>query len=312
MRIAITVDGATKIFSKNAATENVVAATDGTLSETKVNAFDEYTNSDKNVTFPVFSIPANSSKEVKISLWLQDSNGGNNGDVAVNDFTLVVSKKRVEVKYGTDSNETMGNISIGSNNQKVCYGEEGTTVSLNATAKTGYKFMGWYEDSGCTIKAPVTDGKFKIGSDSNITLYALFKETYTVNVIAVTDNVQGGTGGTVKINSGTASDKAIKSDVTIGETVELTATPKEGYEFVGWYDSATEGTQITGENPTNVEIDSVNPTNRTIYARFEIKNIQLLQVQFLKMTMITHKETKSPMVMSQKHKLKLQLSMAIQ
>ena len=271
VRIAITVDGATKIFSKNAATENVVAATDGTLSETKVNAFDEYTNSDKNVTFPVFSIPANSSKEVKISLWLQDSNGGNNGDVAVNDFTLVVSKKRVEVKYGTDSNETMGNISIGSNNQKVCYGEEGTTVSLNATAKTGYKFMGWYEDSGCTIKAPVTDGKFKIGSDSNITLYALFKETYTVNVIAVTDNVQGGTGGTVKIDSGTASDKASKSDVTVGETVKLTATPKEGYDFVGWYDSATEGTQITGKNPTNVEIDSVNPTNRTFYARFEIK-----------------------------------------
>lgn len=67
------------------------------------------------MTLPVFSIPANSSKEVKISLWLQDSNGGNNGDVAVNDFTLVVSKKRVEVKYGTDSDSTMGDISIGSN-----------------------------------------------------------------------------------------------------------------------------------------------------------------------------------------------------
>lgn len=272
VRIAITVDGATKIFSKNAATENVVAATDGTLSETTVNAFDKYTNSDEKVTLPVFSIPANSSKEVKISLWLQDSNGGNNGDVAVNDFTLVVSKKRVEVKYGTDSDSTMGDISIGSNNQQFYYGEEGTTVPLNATAKPGYKFMGWYEDRGCTIKAPVTDGNFEIGSDSNITLYALFKKTYTVNVIAVTDNVQGGKGGTVKINSGTASNSAIKSDVTVGETVELTATPKEGYEFVGWYDSATEDTpQITGENPTNVEIDSVNPTNRTIYARFEIK-----------------------------------------
>ena len=271
VRIAITVDGATKIFSNKEETENVVAATNGTRSETTVNAFDKYTNSDEKVTLPVFSIPANSSKEVKISLWLQDSNGGNNGDVAVNDFTLVVSKKRVEVKYGTDSNETMGNISIGSKNQKVCYGEEGTTVPLNATANPGYKFMGWYKDIDCTIKAPVTDGEFKIGSDSNITLYALFKKTYTVNVIAVTDNVQGGTGGTVKINSGTASDSAIKSDVTVGETVKLTATPKEGYDFVGWYDSATEGTQITGENPTNVEIDSVNPTNRTIYARFEIK-----------------------------------------
>lgn len=273
VRIAITVDGVTKIFSNKDDTENVVAATDGKLSKTTVNAFDKYTNSDEKVTSPVFSIPANSSKEVKISLWLQDSNGGNNGDVAVNDFTLVVSKKRVEVKYGTDSNETMGDISIGSNNQQFYYGEEGTTVPLNATAKQGYKFMGWYKDSGCTNKAPVEeDGKFKIGSDSNITLYALFKKTYTVNVIAVTDNVQGGTGGTVKINSDTASDKASKSDVTIGETVELTATPKEGYDFVGWYDSATEDTpQITGENPANVEIDSVNPTDRTIYARFEIK-----------------------------------------
>ena len=282
VRIAITVDGVTKIFSNKDDTENVVAATDGTLSETTVNAFDKYTNSDKNVTLPVFSIPANSYKEVKISLWLQESKGSNNGnngdvevkdfgDVAVNDFKLVVSKKRVEVKYGTDSNETMGDISIVSKDQKVCYGEEGDTVPLNATANPGYKFMGWYEDSDCTIKAPVTDGKFKIGSDSNITLYALFKKTYTVNVIAVTDNVQGGKGGTVKINSGTASDSAIKSDVTVGETVKLTATPNEGYDFVGWYDSATEGTQITGENPTNVEIDSVNPTNRTIYAKFKIK-----------------------------------------
>ena len=272
VRIAITVDGATKIFSKNAATENVVAATDGKLSKTTVNAFDKYTNSDKNVTLPVFSIPANSSKEVKISLWLQDSNGGNNGDVAVNDFTLVVSKKRVEVEYGTGSDKTMGDISIGSNNQQFCYGEEGTTVPLNATANPGYKFMGWYKDIDCTIKAPVTDGKFEIGSDSNITLYALFKKTYTVNVIAVTDNDENNhKGGTVKINSGTASNSATKNDVTVGETVKLTATPNEGYEFVGWYESATEGTQITGENPANVEIDSVNPTDRTIYARFEIK-----------------------------------------
>lgn len=271
VRIAITVDGVTKIFSNKDATENVVAATNGTPSETTVNAFDKYTNSDEKVTLPVFSIPANSSKEVKISLWLQDSNGGNNGDVAVNDFTLVVSKKCVEVKYGTDSDSTMGDISIGSNNQQICYGEEGETVSLNATAKPGYKFMGWYKYIDCTIKAPVTDGKFKIGSDSKYTLYALFKKTYTVNVIAVTDNVQGGTGGTVKINSGTESDKTIKSDVTVGETVKLTATPNEGYDFVGWFDSATGGTQITGENPTNVEIDSVNPTDRTFYARFEIK-----------------------------------------
>lgn len=272
VRIAITVDGVTKIFSNKDDTENVVAATDGKLSKTTVNAFDKYTNSDEKVTLPVFSIPANSSKEVKISLWLQDSNGGNNGDVAVNDFTLVVSKKCVEVKYVTDSDSTMGDISIGSNNQQICYGEEGTTVPLNATAKPGYKFMGWYKDSGCQNEAPVTGGEFKIGSDSKYTLYALFKKTYTVKVFAVTDdNENNHKGGTVQINSDVASTNATKNDVTIGETVKLTATPKEGYDFVGWYDSATGGTQITGENPANVEIDSVNPTDRTFYARFEIK-----------------------------------------
>lgn len=284
VRIAITVDNVTKIFSNITDTdEKVVGKTNGGKVETQVNAFSEYTNSDDNVTLPVFSIPANSSKEVKIALWLQestDSDNGNNGDVEVKDFgdvevngfTLVVSKKRVEVKYGTDSNETMGDISIGSNNQQFCYGEEGTTVPLNVTAKTGYKFMGWYKDIDCTIKAPVTDDNFEIGSDSNITLYALFKKTYTVKVFAVTDNDENNhKGGTVQINSNDGSTSANKNDVTVGEKVKLTATPKEGYEFVGWYDSATEGTQITGENPANVEIDSVNPTDRTIYARFEIK-----------------------------------------
>lgn len=274
VRIAITVDNVTKIFSNIGDTENVVAATNGKPSETTVNSFDKYTNSDKNVTLPVFSIPAKSSKEVKISLWLQDSNGGNNGDVVVNDFKLVVSKKRVEVEYGTDSDSTMGKISIGSNNQQFCYGEEGEMIPLNASAEPGYKFMGWYKDNDCTDtdKVPVPDGKFEIGSDSNITLYALFKKTYTVNVIAVTDNDENNhKGGTVQINSGTDADIATKSDVTVGEKVKLTATPKEGYDFVGWYDSATGGTQITGENPADIEIDSANPKNRTIYARFEIK-----------------------------------------
>lgn len=274
VRIAITVDNVTKIFSNIGDTENVVAATDGTLSKTTVNSFDKYTNSDKNVTLPVFSIPAKSSKEVKISLWLQDSNGGNNGDVVVNDFKLVVSKKRVEVEYGTGSDKTMGDISIGSNKQQFCYGEEGEMIPLNASAEPGYKFMGWYKDNDCTDtdKVPVPDGKFEIGSDSNITLYALFKKTYTVNVIAVTDNDENNhKGGTVQINSGTDADIATKSDVTVGEKVKLTATPKEGYDFVGWYDSATGGTQITGENPADIEIDSANPKNRTIYARFEIK-----------------------------------------
>ena len=276
VRVAITVDGVTKIFSNNDDTEKVVAATDGTLSDTTVNAFGKYTNSDEKVTLPVFSIPAKSYKDVKISLWLQESttsNNDNNGDVAVNDFMLVVSKKCVEVKYGTDSDKTMGDISIGSNNQQVCYGEEGDTVPLNASAKPGYKFMGWYNDTDCTTKVSVAeDGKFKIGSDSKYTLYALFKKTYTVKVSVVTDNDEDNhKGGTVQINSDVASASADKNDVTVGETVKLTATPNEGYDFMGWYDAVTGGKQVYGEGTPNIELDSKDPKNITLYARFEIK-----------------------------------------
>ena len=311
VRIAITVDNVTKIFSNKDDTENVVAATDGKLSKTTVNAFDKYTNSDEKVTLPVFSIPANSSKEVKISLWLQDSNGGNNGDVVVNDFKLVVSKKRVEVEYGTGSDKTMGDISIGSNKQQFCYGEEGEMIPLNASAEPGYKFMGWYKDNDCTDtdKVPVPDGKFEIGSDSNITLYALFKKTYTVNVIAVTDNDENNhKGGTVKINSNDGSTNANKNDVTVGEKVKLTATPKEGYDWVGM----KKVLRLPMKTLLMLRLIVQNLLIELSMPDLKSRNIQLLQVQFLKMTMKTNKETKLPTVMNRRHKLKLQLSMAIQ
>lgn len=273
VRIAITVAGVTKIFSNETVTEDVVADTTGGTAKTQVNAFSEYTNSTSAVTLPVFSVNANASEDVKISLWLQNSNGGNNGVVAVNNFNLVSgdSRKYVEVRYGNGSDSTMGDISVGTNGQKIYYGDKGDTVALNHTTNTGYKFMGWYTDPACTVKASLTNDKCTIGDEAGYTYFASFKKTYKITAIAVTDNVQGGTGGTVKINTGTAADSAVKSDVTVGETVKLTATPKEGYDFVGWYDSVTEGTQITGGNPTDIEIDSTNPTDRTIYARFEIK-----------------------------------------
>lgn len=273
VRIAITVAGVTKIFSNETVTEDVVADTTGGTAKTQVNAFSEYTNSTSVVTLPVFSVNANASEDVKISLWLQNSNGGNNGVVAVNNFNLVSgdSRKYVEVRYGNGSDSTMGDISVGTDGQKIYYGDKGDTVALNHTTNTGYKFMGWYTDPACTVKASLTNDKCTIGDEAGYTYFASFKKTYKITAIAVTDNVQGGTGGTVKINTGTDADSAVKSDVTVGETVKLTATPKEGYDFVGWYDSVTEGTQITGGNPTDIEIDSTNPTDRTIYARFEIK-----------------------------------------
>ena len=273
VRIAITVAGVTKIFSNETVTEDVVADTTGGTAKTQVNAFSEYTNSTSAVTLPVFSVNANASEDVKISLWLQNSNGGNNGVVAVNNFNLVSgdSRKYVEVRYGNGSDSTMGDISVGTDGQKIYYGDKGDTVALNHTTNTGYKFMGWYTDPACTVKASLTNDKCTIGDEAGYTYFASFKKTYKITAIAVTDNVQGGTGGTVKINTGTAADSAVKSDVILGETVKLTATPKEGYDFVGWYDSVTEGTQITGENPTDIEIDSTNPIDRTIYARFEIK-----------------------------------------
>jgi hypothetical protein len=91
----------------------------------------------------------------------------------------------------------------------------GTQVSLTATPSSGYSFSGW--SNGSTAN-PLT---VTLNSNTSITAnFQVIVNSYTLTVTA-------GDGGTVSTEGGEYEE---------GTEVTITATPEEGYEFIGWSD----------------------------------------------------------------------------
>ena len=90
--------------------------------------------------------------------------------------------------------------------------DEGTEVTITATANEGYRFTGWGGNSS-------TNESLTITLNSNQTLQALFEliPIYTLTVAT-------SEGGTVSTEGGEYEE---------GTEVTITATPDEGYEFIG-------------------------------------------------------------------------------
>jgi len=91
----------------------------------------------------------------------------------------------------------------------------GTQISLTATPTSGYSFSGW--SNGSTAN-PLT-----VTLNSNTSITANFQ----VIVNSYTLTVSAGEGGSVSTEGGEYEE---------GTEVTITATPVEGYEFVGWSD----------------------------------------------------------------------------
>ena len=111
----------------------------------------------------------------------------------------------------TSSNTTMGTVSGGGTY------EEGKTVTLTATPKSGYRFVKWSDGS--------TANPYTFKATKDVTLTATFEKipptTYTITVTSANTTMGTVSGG------GTYEE---------GKTVTLTATPKSGYRFVKWSD----------------------------------------------------------------------------
>ena len=117
---------------------------------------------------------------------------------------------------------------------------EDTNVSITAIPAGEYLFSSW---SGTTATTATTS----VLMNSNKTVTANFvKKKY-----ALTTSVEG---------EGTITEKVIKvgvaSDYNSGTVVELTATPKDGWEFKEWQGDLT-GT----ENPNQITIDKAKTVN---------------------------------------------------
>jgi hypothetical protein len=114
----------------------------------------------------------------------------------------------------------------------------GTQVSLTATPSSGYSFSGW--SNGSTAN-PLT---VTLNSNTSITAnFQVIVNSYTLTVTA-------GEGGSVSTEGGEYEE---------GTEVTITATPEEGYEFIGWSD---------GENSSERVITISSETS--ISANFQI------------------------------------------
>lgn len=179
-----------------------------------------------------------------------------------------------------DNNAPMGTVSVtggmdGATRVKVT---EGTTVTLNAkpTDSNKYRFIGWYSDP--EFNAPVTliNGTYTANDTSaEHKFYAKFQRQYKVEAKAVSDGaVANSTGGTVKISGGEEGAYAVGSYLE-GQNTSITATPKEGYDFNGWY-SDENCTILESKEPT-LPINNIQ-ANHLYYAKFMIKQFSVTAV----------------------------------
>lgn len=179
-----------------------------------------------------------------------------------------------------DNKAPMGTVSVtggmdGATSVKVT---KGTTVTLNAkpTDSNKYRFIGWYSDP--EFKAPVTlsNGAYQANDTSaEHKFYAKFQRQYKVEAKAVSDGaVANSTGGTVKISGGEEGPYAVGSYLE-GQNTSITATPKEGYDFKGWY--SDENCKKLESQDLTLSINNIQ-ANHLYYAKFMIKQFSVTAV----------------------------------
>ena len=97
---------------------------------------------------------------------------------------------------------------------------EGSIASISATPRTGYKFVGWFEDEAATDPVS-TENPYSFEVTKNVSYAAKFAAAsrYTITVSA-------SAGGTVT---------PLQTKVYEGSNAVLTATAANGNYFVGWY-----------------------------------------------------------------------------
>lgn len=122
----------------------------------------------------------------------------------------------------------------------------GSSVTVVATPKTGYSFVGWYE--GSTKVSSNTSYTFTMSASAK-TLQAKF----STNNYTLTRTSENTTMGTVSGSSGS---------VAYGTSVTVTAAANAGYTFSGWYEGSTKVS-------SNASYQFTMPAaNKTLVAKF--------------------------------------------
>ena len=121
----------------------------------------------------------------------------------------------------------------------------GSSVSMNATAATGWTFTGW--SGSCTGSNPCN-----VVMNSNLSATASFKQNFTLTVNEVGQGTVTSTDGAINCTNGSGTCSAVYLS---GSSVTMNATAAAGSTFSGWSGACS------GGNPCNVVMNrNLSPT----------------------------------------------------
>ena len=160
------------------------------------------------------------------------------------------------------------------NEISVTYNGTLPNISTKSPQRTGYEFMGWYDNSDYIKgnKYYSTDGKSvrTFNRKENIILYAGWK----IKTYSITYNLNGGSSG----QSGSLSVTYKGSLPSINKSKPI----RNGYTFKGWYDNSdyTKGTQYYNENGEPIKKYD-KTSDLTLYAGWsKVVVVQTYEVTF--------------------------------
>ena len=151
------------------------------------------------------------------------------------------------------------------------------SATFVANPAEGYDFDGWYNDSSDT---PVSNKATYVCENikDSFTLHARFKlKEFEVKASAVLNGAVSNACGTVQAGDTTAAS-TVSTVAKWGESVALTATPKSGYSFSGWYTDLGCTQPYTDDYKSN-PLTTVIKANTTVYAKFEVEQKRVVYLQ---------------------------------
>ena len=165
----------------------------------------------------------------------------------------VTSDRELTAKFTKNGfNVTTSHTDGGTTDGDGYYGEK-DTATVTATAKEGYRFVGWFENGEEVSK----DASYSFTVIADRKLDAKFVKVYTITTVASPE--VGGT--TTQYCGETIGSGAYES----GTDISIVAQEKSGYYFIGWYDEKDD--LITAEKTFSWNVQG----SRTFTAKFEAK-----------------------------------------
>ena len=156
--------------------------------------------------------------------------------------------------YYLSSDNALSSSSETSSSTSAKYGSvPGTEMKLTATAKTGYKFDGWYT---------AATGGTKLSSDATYTYNVYEKTTVYARFLSKEYTITYKDQGNVAFSGDHASGYPTKH--TYGTTTTLKTATKTGYTFEGWFTDSNCTTEVTSLGAT------AYTSNITLYAKWQV------------------------------------------